>query len=74
MLSIRATDVDDLIMNTAGAALGYAVFRAFAHAVKWNNPRTEYCGCEPAVYIAAAFLGRFLLFNQFGAASFFNGF
>ena len=30
----RATDVDDLIMNTLGAAVGYGLYAAVRHAVK----------------------------------------
>ena len=36
LFSFRATDIDDLLMNTLGAAIGYGVIRLFA-GKKWKN-------------------------------------
>ena len=74
LLNHRATDVDDLIMNAAGAALGFLVYRAFAHITKWDNKRLDCLKYEPFVYVGAMFLGRFLLYNQLGVAKILYGF
>lgn len=72
LLNIRSTDVDDLILNTLGALLGYGLFRLFARATGWR-PRGG-AAWEPALYIAALFAGRFLLFDEFGLARLLYGF
>lgn len=56
----RATDVDDLIMNTAGAMLGYLIFRAW-RAIFKEKRQAEHSG--PVMYILLPLLGRFLLCN-----------
>jgi glycopeptide antibiotics resistance protein len=68
LLNNRSTDVDDLILNTLGAILGYLLFRLFINTTKWNNKRLRYGKYEPMIYIGAMFLGHFLLFNEFGLA------
>ena len=62
----RRTDVDDLILNTVGAVLGYLLFRLLARYAKWAKRLGESLPYEPAVLIAVMFVGRFLLFNEFG--------
>lgn len=64
----RRTDVDDLILNTVGAVLGYLLFRLLARCTKWTDRLGEGLPYEPAVLIAGMFVGRFLLFNEFGLA------
>jgi glycopeptide antibiotics resistance protein len=74
LLNHRATDIDDLIVNTAGALLGYLSYRIFARITKLNNKRTNYPHNEPYIYATAMFAGHFLLYNQFGLASIIYGF
>ena len=62
----RATDVDDLLMNTAGALLGYLLYALPAHFMKRKHGRPEYARYEPFVYIGAMFFGHFLLYNWLG--------
>lgn len=64
----RSTDVDDLIMNTLGALLGYVLFKVFARITKWDARKACGSGWEPVLYIAVLFLGRFLLFDDLGLA------
>ena len=64
----RRTDIDDWMLNTVGALLGYAVFKAITRVAKWDAIQTCSCKYEPIIYIGAMFLGRFLLYNEFGLA------
>ena len=77
LLNNRATDVDDLIMNTLGALAGFALFKAGAACATARRrpaaPPSRACRCcpaspEPALYLAVACAGRFLLFNDFGVS------
>lgn len=74
LLNYRATDVDDLIMNTAGAVAGYILFRLFALLTRYRSARTQYSAAEPAIYIAAMFTGHFLLYNEMWLAGILYGF
>lgn len=62
----RRTDVDDLIMNTMGAVIGYLLYILFNKITKWSPKYKNYFRFEPALYIGVMFAGRFLLFNEFG--------
>ena len=69
----RSTDVDDLLTNTLGAALGWTLF------LLWKKLRGERAEEKffPGLLIftaAATFLGRFFLFNEMGAARLLYGF
>lgn len=65
MLSMRGTDVDDLIMNTLGGVCGFLICRI------WNKLTRARCQAhgvhraELPLLIGVMFLGRFLLFNRF---------
>ena len=65
ILSMRGTDVDDLIMNTLGAIAGYVLYRIWNTLTRGRtqqntDPRELMC------WIGAIYLGRFLLFNRMG--------
>jgi len=72
LLTHRGTDVDDLIMNTMGAVLGWMVYRI------WNRT----VGCQPCgvpmkilpITILVIFAGRFFLFNMLGLINLIYGF
>lgn len=64
LLNFRCSDIDDLIMNTIGAVIGYLIFNWFNKKRKIQSERTEYKTSEPYVYMIAMFLGNFLLFNE----------
>lgn len=67
LLNRRVTDVDDLITNVLGAVIGCALFallpRGFVDKARAGLPR----GIVPAC-VVAAFLGRFLLYDELAAA------
>ncbi len=70
----RATDVDDLMLNTFGALVGYLLFKLFMHMVKWTYRPVKNIKWEPAIYIIVMFLGHFLLFDMLGMAKILYGF
>lgn len=74
LLNNRQSDVDDLLMNTAGALLGYVLFKLFALITRRKDTRADYYKCEPFLYIAVLFLGHFFFFNEFGFARILYGF
>ncbi len=78
LLNNRSTDIDDLILNTAGTMLGFALFHLYAHITNQTTRRTagrpRACRYEAAVYVSALFLFRFLTFHAFGMAKLLYGF
>lgn len=73
LVNLRATDVDDLIMNTLGALIGYGIYRIVPQ--RWRDTAQDQAvpgivaGC-----LIGGFLGRFLLFNEMGFAGLLYGF
>lgn len=66
LLSSRGTDVDDLIVNTLGAAAGFLLYSVWDRITK---SRYQTAGCDPLelpALILAVYLGRFLLFYRLG--------
>lgn len=76
LLNIRATDVDDLIMNLLGAVLGFGLHRLLARwpgraagAAPKAGPKEEpRPGWQPFFYVGLIFVSRFFLFNELGFA------
>lgn len=73
LLNHRSTDIDDLLMNTIGAILGFALYKIWIRFVKKEPGLTGISGNE-WIYIAALFLGRFLLFSEIGIVRLLYGF
>lgn len=74
LLNRRRTDIDDLILNTLGTLIGYVVFKAITQAVKGRSSLRAPSNWSLLTYIAAIFLGRFLLYNDMGLAKLLYGF
>lgn len=74
LLNARATDVDDLILNTAGALLGYAVFKVLDCAAGSRFRPGNVPLPLLAVCILAPYLGRFFLYDEMGLARLLYGF
>lgn len=66
LLSYRGTDVDDLILNTLGALIGFLLYKVLDNVTKSRYQLTDLDTRELPVYIAALYLGRCLLFHQVG--------
>lgn len=60
---IRTTDIDDLILNTAGALIGACIWKI---CLKQRKGQISIHWLY--LLFAAMFLGRFFLFNELGAA------
>ncbi|MDO4851180.1 MAG: VanZ family protein [Actinomycetota bacterium] len=73
LLNSRVTDADDLLMNVIGALIGYGVFRLIDKKRKKRSDQTSWMIIVAAM-IAAAFLGRFLLYDEMGLAKMLFGF
>ena len=74
LLNHRATDIDDLILNTLGALIGYALFKVLTKVTASRRNLPSSSGYTLFLYIAAIFLGRFLLYNDMGLAKLLYGF
>lgn len=64
LFNLRMTDVDDLLMNTLGALLGYGIWvltRSWLKPI--NQASLSLAKKEPIAYLLLAVLGHFLLFN-----------
>ena len=62
----RLVDIDDLMMNTLGAILGYVVWKMIGKYFfnKKEEQRTTSLGkCEPVIYLSLACICNFLLYN-----------
>lgn len=73
LLNNRRTDIDDLILNTAGAIIGVVLFCFLRRMVNRDGGADRFLG-GPFIYLAIMFLCRFLLFDEFGAAKLLFGF
>lgn len=74
LLNIRNTDIDDVLLNTLGAIIGFLLFWLYARLSKRAEQPATGRRWEAILYIAAMFAGYFLLFNEFGAAKLLYGF
>lgn len=74
LLNRRRTDIDDLILNTLGALIGYAVFSLLSRLVKQRPGTCAVSNWSLFVYVLTIFLGRFFLFHDMGLAKLLYGF
>lgn len=73
LFNLRATDVDDLVMNTLGTLIGYGIYALLP--ARWREKaRKEAVGGVVICCLVVAFIGRFLLFDEMGFARFLYGF
>ncbi len=74
LMNYRKSDVDDLILNTAGTLIGYGLYLIWSRCVKKHD---RFCGMaqwELAAMILLLYGGRFFLFNEMGFAKLLYGF
>ena len=74
LLNQRSTDIDDLILNTMGAILGFALYRVWNWGRKAKDHGESASTAVFIISILVPFLGRFLLFNEMGLARVLYGF
>lgn len=68
LLNHRRTDVDDLIFNTLGAVIGFALYKIWDKFTKSRHQLRAVPAVELPVYVLSMFAGRFILFNEMGLA------
>lgn len=75
LLNNRRTDIDDLILNTVGAIIGFILYKKFD---KYTDSKYQLNDKIPMVImiisILVMFMGRFLFFNEMGFARLLYGF
>lgn len=74
LLNIRSTDIDDLLLNTLGALLGFLLFRLYRFVFRRKRKPVPQTAGGPALYLAAMFASYFFLFYEFGFAKLLYGF
>ncbi|MEA4914591.1 MAG: VanZ family protein [Christensenella sp.] len=74
LLNIRNSDIDDLLLNTIGAVVGFALYRGYAALTKREKRTETGFRAEALLYFLVMFLGHFLLFDEFGFAKILYGF
>ena len=64
LFNLRATDIDDLMMNTLGAVFGYLLWCLFhmLFSKVGKNGELLFPG-EPELYLGLSVLGTFLFYN-----------
>lgn len=70
----RFIDIDDLAANTLGALAGALAAAALRRLFCGKRPAPSGGALAPALVLAEAFLGRFLLFDELRAAGWLYGF
>lgn len=88
LLNNRTTDIDDLLMNTLGAIIGFGLYwivkrirghrvtpPTAVHAVHGDvSDRLRFGAGEPALYLVVMFVGHFFLYDGLGVAAQLYGF
>ena len=68
LINNRQTDIDDVILNTSGAVIGFMIYKLCSHPLKQKFQQNSIPVIELPVCILILFAGRFLLFNEMGLA------
>lgn len=74
LLNIRSTDIDDLLMNTLGALLGFLLYRIWTKCTGAKTQVAQTPFAELPLYMVVVFAGRFFFFNEQGFAKLIYGF
>lgn len=74
LLNNRRSDIDDLILNTLGAMIGFALYKIWCKCTKREFQLGFVPAIELPIYIIVIFAGRFLLYNEIGLAGLLYGF
>lgn len=74
LLNIRSTDIDDLLLNTMGVALGFLLFCLYQFVFHRKRKPVPQTTGSPVLYLAAMYASYFFLFNELGFAKLLYGF
>jgi len=69
----RSADIDDLILNTIGAVVGFFLYKVWDKVTKSKFQLVYADIAELPIYILTLFFGRFFLFNRVGLIEKFYG-
>ncbi len=74
LINFRSTDIDDVILNVLGGVVGFGLFKLWDGLTKSKYRVNSPVTAELPLCIVAAFMGRFLLYNEMGLMSLIHGF
>lgn len=74
LLNFRSTDIDDVILNVLGAAVGFGLYKLWDKVTKSKYRLNSPVTAELAMCILLSFAGRFFLYNEMGLMSLIHGF
>lgn len=74
LLNNRATDIDDLLLNTVGAIIGFVLYKLLDKFTKSKYQFNTVPIVVLMISILIPFIGRFLFFNEIGFARLLYGF
>jgi len=74
LLNFRSTDIDDVILNVLGAAVGFGLYKLWDKVTKSEYRVNSPVTAELAMCILLSFAGRFFLYNEMGLMSLIHGF
>ncbi|MDE5884326.1 MAG: VanZ family protein, partial [Oscillospiraceae bacterium] len=66
LINNRQTDIDDVILNTSGAIIGFLIYKLCSPFLKQKFQQNSIPVTELPICIFILFAGRFLLFNEIG--------
>ena len=69
LINIRHTDIDDVILNTFGAVIGFMIYQLCSHSLKDKIQQNSIPVIELPICILILFAGRFFLFHEIGLAN-----
>ena len=74
ILNHRATDIDDILLNTLGAVLGYGMYKII-YGITYDKLKYKTIpGAIICTIVIATFIGRFFIYNDMGLARIMYGF
>ena len=74
LLNFRSTDIDDVILNVLGAAVGFVIYKLWDKITKSKYRVNSPVTVELALCILVSFVSRFFLYNEMGLMSLLYGF
>lgn len=69
LLNFRSTDIDDVILNVLGAAVGFVIYKLWDKITKSKYQVNSPATVELALCILVSFVSRFFLYNEMGLMS-----
>ena len=74
ILNVRATDIDDLIMNMIGTGIGFGLYQIFDKGTTSRFQQRNVPAAALGICVLMPYIGRFFLYNDMGLARLLYGF